>query len=224
MAKVIRIGKAENPAEIRTFQYLETNLPDTYLVLANASIQDLKSRVEVDAIVLGTSGIYTLEIKDWKGKIAGTEQGDWSVGGSFLRNPCDQVKLNSQVLRSFVGHNAKKIFRDPRVATSIRFNCLIVFADPEVDIAKAQANPFKWFLGCVRLDKLAPTILHQHERTQHFLTHDEIRSVAEELGALKGELGTWQADKEVMPAICPHCKRENRADAKFCGGCGKELG
>ena len=217
MAKVIKIGPTVNSGENVVVQYLRNkeNLPDSFLALTNVKVIDQRQSAEVDVIVFGTPGIYTLEIKDWAGRISGENNSQqWRHNGRMEDNPCFQADKNSKILRGFIRHQAAQAFSDVRIFNGITTSALVVLVHPGTDTSGVKAQTEKFLRICLKLEDLGPTILQDQEASKRFITPSEIRKLALLLGAPKEEIDAW----------CIHCHfKDNRAGAKFCRGCGKVL-
>ena len=217
MAKVIKVGPTVNSGENSLIQYLDNkcNLPDTFLVLTNVQVVDQQQSAEVDAIVFGTPGIYTLEIKDWAGKISGDNRSrQWRHNGRAEDNPCFQARQNNRILRSFIRHQSAQAFSDVRIFNGITMSALLVLVHPNADTSAVRAEEEDHLRICLKLDDLGPTLLKDQALSKRFITPSEIRKLAVLLGAAKEEIDAW----------CIHChEKGNRAGAKFCRVCGKSL-
>lgn len=216
MAMVIKVDTAENSGETSVSEYLKNaqNLPDSFLVLTNVRVTD-KSTAEVDAIVMGTPGIFTLEVKDWTGKVIGRNQGDWKHNNRTERNPCRQAIRNSQIVRSRFEHNATNMLGDPRVFNAITFIAMVVLVNPQADTSALECTDEEYLRVCNRLEDLGPRIQENEPKSKRFLTHAEIRRAALGLGAAKEKLDAW----------CAKCfNTGNREGAHFCAKCGEKLG
>lgn len=216
MAMVIRVDTAENSGETSVTEYLRNadNLPDSYLVLTNVRVTD-RDTAEIDAIVLGTPGIFALEVKDWTGKIVGRNQGDWTHHNRTERNPCRQALRNSGILRARFQHNATGMLGDPRLFHAITFLAMVVLVNPQADTSELDCTDEQFLRVCKSLDELGPRLLENSATSKRFLKNDEIRRAALALGASKEKLDAW----------CPKCfYTRNREGAHFCAKCGEKLG
>lgn len=216
MAKVIQVGPTVNSGEEAVIHYLENkdNLPDTFLALANTQVVDQQQSAEVDMIVFGMPGVYTLEIKDWSGKVAGNNRSrQWQHNGRAENNPCWQARQNSKILRSFIRHKASEALGDPRIFNAITFQALLVMVNPAADTSEVKVEPEDFLRVCLKVGELGPAIQHDQALSKRFIVPAEIRKMALMLGAPKEELDAW----------CIHCHYKNRKEAHFCRGCGKSL-
>lgn len=214
MAKVIELSPPENAGEKLVLEYLKMNLPDPCLVLGNLTVPDPSGAAQVDAIVLGQLGLYVIEVKDWKGKLAGAANGPWQKDGHRMPNPCAQARVGSQKLRSHIRRHAKEVFGDERIFHSLDVYALLVLVDPQADTSEVKVEESKYFRVCTQLEQLLPKLHECQTESKRFLTTSDIQRMAEFLGVPKGDLATPK---------CPHCNAENRAGAKFCIKCGGKL-
>ncbi len=248
MATLIRIGPVGDPSELEALRCLEGTLSDQYLVLANGQIPEGGQLIEVDALVVGAPGVFIIEIKNWRGKVVGSEMGAWTNDGIEVKNPIQQVKTASRAVKNFLQEKgfAKKIFLpDPRVALSIRSWAVVMFFNNHVDLSGVSFHSqFAWLLGCMTTPALIAKIAAMHDMTMHRLKLEEIRNIAYVLGAPKDQVDAWFARQngQIAPApakseqtnanaapspihtrVCGRCSEENKADAKFCKKCGQKF-
>ena len=221
MAKIIPIGKPENLGESRTFQYLETKLPDTTLVLTNVAVPDSRGNRDVDALLFSNTGVHVIEIKDWVGTLSGREVGDWKQDEATVKNPCFQTNQTREIFRNFVMRNSKKIFDDARSSYGVPFEALLVLVHDTANTDAVKIQGLEHFHVCKKLDDLASTIARQRARTRQFLMTAEIRKIAELLGARKSDLDAWE--QMLAQKSCSKCSHENRPSAKFCLHCGAKF-
>jgi len=97
--------------ELQTLQLLE-GLPDDYHIISNALISCAQKTSEMDAIVIGPTGIFVIETKNNKGVIYGHPnkrswvQIKYDRGGNQYRkdlyNPIKQVKTHVYVLANLL--------------------------------------------------------------------------------------------------------------------------
>jgi hypothetical protein len=75
-----------------------TNLPDTYTIFHDVFHPDFNGKV--DHIVIGPTGVFALEVKDWRGMITLSGQGVLSVDGKHDQTPTVNTTLaQAQSLR-----------------------------------------------------------------------------------------------------------------------------
>lgn len=97
MARLHVLGDWHGPGEERTAKTLESELPDTWEVIASRQIPTQTGTVDLDLIVVGEHGIYVCEEKAW-GPAIDVGEVAWYVNGQQRSNPADQVAHASRVL------------------------------------------------------------------------------------------------------------------------------
>ena len=95
--------------EHKALSNIEEDLPDGYHVFTNVRIHE---RMESDMVVVGPSGVYVLEVKNYKGTLRGNEKDRyWTLhktgrqGGSYskkISNPLGQLKRNIFALSQYL--------------------------------------------------------------------------------------------------------------------------
>jgi len=226
MAKVIELSPPENSGEKLVLEYLKANLPEECLVLGNLSVPAPSGAAQIDAVILSHLGVCTVEVKDWKGKLSGRENGMWHREGKPMPNPCEQAVIGGKKLRTYVRQHAEEIYGDKRLFHSLDVYTLVVLVDPQADTSQVNVEESRYLRMCKRLEELIPKINECHADTKKFLRVVEIQKMAECFGVPKGELDAWaqMCSGQVMSALkCPHCGEENRSEARFCRRCGREL-
>ncbi len=136
----IRYGKEPMDEGEKRVDDILRSLPEDYLVLDHVYLEGTagKPAREVDHIVIKRNAIICIESKNLHGKIKGQLSGLWTVVGpdnvsTPLENPYNQVLINSKVIKTLIKTKADKIFKDPRVASSMWVYPLIVFSHPGSD-------------------------------------------------------------------------------------------
>lgn len=72
MARLVKLGKLK-PGEDVLAEHLRESLSDDYLVLTSFDVGR-----EVDVAVLASQALFALEAKNWKGRIQGSDNGEWT--------------------------------------------------------------------------------------------------------------------------------------------------
>lgn len=95
--------------EWRALSALKKELPDSYHIFANVKIHE---NMEADLVVVGPSGVYDVEVKNYKGRIEGdAESKGWTLhkigrnGGVYekgIKNPLGQLKRNIYILSKYL--------------------------------------------------------------------------------------------------------------------------
>jgi len=90
-------------------------LPDTYHILKNIIAGSSNSKAEIDIVVIGETGVFIIEIKNWKGKITGDVSDiKWRQKKTSTRNklftekydnPLKQIKRQWRCLTNFLEDN-----------------------------------------------------------------------------------------------------------------------
>ncbi|MDR2203161.1 MAG: NERD domain-containing protein [Nitrososphaerota archaeon] len=144
---------------------LTKNLGNEYYLINGAYIRG--DRGDVDHILLGPSGVYVLETKNWRGKI--TCYGDqWLRSGKKIKNsPSLQIKRNTQKIIHLVG-NAPTL-RD----IHIWVEGLLVFTNPNTDLN--INNPT---VTTLKLAKLSEYIKKQPNNR---LTKEQIQQIIKQI-------------------------------------------
>lgn len=69
MAELYPFGQPENESERKAFEYLRTNLPDSYKLFTNLEIKQGVDIYEIDLIIMALHCVYVVDIKNWHGSI-----------------------------------------------------------------------------------------------------------------------------------------------------------
>lgn len=94
MAKHIPYGERQDrPGENRVFDFLKTELPDSYTLWTNFLFPSKKGEErEVDLVVTGPCGIYVIEMKDFDGRIV-VRPDEWVLSnGKTEKPPFEQAR------------------------------------------------------------------------------------------------------------------------------------
>jgi serine/threonine protein kinase len=106
MARHIPFSPPVNASEKWAFDFLNSRLPDHYVLLTNVELIGLAGfSVEVDAVVIGDYAIYLVDVKGYTGKVeAGRHL--WLADGQEVENPLPKINKNSKI---FAGRIRRKI-------------------------------------------------------------------------------------------------------------------
>ena len=88
MARLVELGGAPvNRAERDVVQRLVADLPKRWAVIPNVDIHDQRSGhpYECDAIVVGGSGVWIVEVKGWRGRIQAVSGRQWQLNVHQLK-------------------------------------------------------------------------------------------------------------------------------------------
>ncbi len=96
-----------NAGEARVARYLKPLTRHHYYVLNNVMLKRGDDSVQMDHIVIGRSGIFVIETKNYHGSVSGNENAyKWShhIGGNHFTfyNPCRQNATHIRVLKSYL--------------------------------------------------------------------------------------------------------------------------
>lgn len=108
MAEYIRIGEPANEAEREGFRLLRDLLPEHYQILGNFDLrlENRRTSMEFDAVVIGEYGFYAVEIKGWTGMIRGGDR-DWYLSWGRLPNPLNYLEKKTKALAQFIRHRVE---------------------------------------------------------------------------------------------------------------------
>jgi hypothetical protein len=102
MARLYTQGEFVGPGERLTARYLENNLPDDWVVVANKELPGRDSAREIDFIVVGKNVLFLVEEKYWWGPIRGNENGWVLNSGESFRSPLRKVEEGGKRLASLL--------------------------------------------------------------------------------------------------------------------------
>ncbi|HMR89557.1 MAG TPA: NERD domain-containing protein kinase family protein, partial [Saprospiraceae bacterium] len=113
MARIIKPPYFEsvvNDGEKRLLQFLQVNLPDTYILIPNIELAATNTRNnrtqywEYDLVVVAPHAIFNIENKDWKGRIEG-DNNYWYINDKERPNPLKTCRLKSSILAATLKEN-----------------------------------------------------------------------------------------------------------------------
>ncbi len=125
---------------------LEKALPDHYYCVTNVQVSYENRHNELDAVVVGPTGIYIVEVKNVSGRICGSYTDkqflqDKGKRSKEMDNPVYQVKMHADILSRFLKANGVRtwvqgtvLFVNPRATmaiTDIPTNAIPIFAVSE---------------------------------------------------------------------------------------------
>lgn len=91
MARLVQVGDFVGPGERLTAAYLETHLPDDWVVIGNKELVAPDGTTkETDFIVVGRNVVYVVEEKHWAGRIDGDDR-RWYPAFGPVRSPISLV-------------------------------------------------------------------------------------------------------------------------------------
>jgi hypothetical protein len=157
---------------------------DDYIVFNDIVLPDSKG--SVDYLLIGTNGIFAVEIKNYAGVVT-CEEDEWFVAGKPIRSLSNQAKRNSIALR---GCLAKLFSHSPTGLPSIV--PLLVFLG-----SRRKLKVFKPTLAVLRLDELV-AFIHSRE-TERPITSDEKHAMVHHLQLLQRNFA-YLSDESVLEA------------------------
>jgi len=115
--------------EERTLEYLSQALPGGYVVMNQIEVPNARSRTgftEIDAVVIGPAGVFTVEVKNNAGEVFGGDEHarSWAVkkigrrGGTYnstMRNPIRQALSQTMTLKAYLAACGIKAWVQPVV-------------------------------------------------------------------------------------------------------------
>jgi len=113
-AKHIALGSIHDN-ERKPVQFLIDNLPKDYYVVSNGTFRNGTN--EIDAVVIAPHAIYSIELKNYNGKITG-DQNHWYISGREEKSPIGIARWKAQSLASdlrLYNHELGRIFVQPLV-------------------------------------------------------------------------------------------------------------
>lgn len=111
------------------------NLPDGYVVVNDVWVSHGKRRCQIDHLVMGPSGVFVIEDKNWKGEVTGrVDDREWLQRKSDtvvrLPNPIRQAASHAYTVRGLLNKNALRVFGDPGAAKTLWVQPVVVSAHP----------------------------------------------------------------------------------------------
>ena len=146
------------------------SLPDDYIVLNDIVLPDSKGNV--DYLLIGPNGIFSIEIKNYSGFVK-CEEDEWFINGRRIRSLSKQAKRNGIAVRGCIAQSfAGSQTGIPYVAP------LLVFVG-----SRTKLKLFKPTVPVLKLGELVEFI--RHRETKRFITPDEKRALVPPLQLLQ---------------------------------------
>lgn len=153
------------PGEEKVSATLEEKLPGDFVVLNSPRISYHGATVDIDHVVIGPNGIFTIESKNMQGTITGGLMGNWvqerkrSGKGRRVKigNPASQVSHYAKILKSYLGG---KYAHEYNTKISIKIYPIVVFVHQDTDLLGMDYTK-PGFVGRVRIltmEELIPFI------------------------------------------------------------------
>jgi hypothetical protein len=153
--------------EKRVAQLLSSKLNDDYYLLNDLYLRD--GGGDIDHIVLGPSGVFVLETKNWSGNIT-CNGDDWQRAGkrNFSGSPSRQVKRNTTKIKQIIDNNPA-------------LRALGVFVEGIVVFTNNHSN--------LHVNNPSVPILNLSQLTQHITAYRSARSLShQQLEAIGKEI------------------------------------
>ncbi len=139
--------------EKRVIQLLKSKLNDDYFLINDVIYESdrgkrVRYKENIDHIVLGPSGIFVIETKDYRGKI--TCKGSyWTVPFPYGRSPSGQAKGNAFWVKETI--DASGVSETFKIRLYVK--PIVVFSNPDVELERIDPE-----VEVVKLDELADSI------------------------------------------------------------------
>jgi len=220
MARLVELGKLK-PGEDILAEHLCESLSDYYLVITSFNVGR-----EVDVAVLAPQALFVLEAKHWKGRIQGSDNGEWTqitpTGETSTHpNPLDQISDTWKGVSNFL------ITQLPGFNSWVQG--ILVFTHPNCERAwslsfRDEETP------ALLLEETVPFIEAFTPRTRTSPLTPENYDLIEK--AFRGRLTeqdqfAYQAAPVIEPGVevqadwdCPKCSIHNSGARRFCSSCG----
>ncbi|MDD5706439.1 MAG: nuclease-related domain-containing protein [Kiritimatiellae bacterium] len=174
--KHIRLARMEQDGadgEREIIPYLK-KLPDTYTVVCDLDFAD--SYGNIDHLVIGPTGIFAIDVKNWKGTVAADGKGELLING----RPTDKPVVRAFTRRTMdLKDRIKALTRlDPYV------QCLFVFPRTYIDAKWGTTGA----VHCVQMDQLADYI--QKHKCKNPLQPADLARLVEAAKALQALAGS----------------------------------
>ena len=164
--KFCNLIKAEisgNKGEAKALKKLES-IRSKNVLLKNVELSDGERRTELDAIVITTSGVTIVEIKNSSKDIFIDEIGDYYRTGEFLRrdyNIADKMSLKKELLRKALGERGQ----------DIQIRSILVFTDNRIEIQNRYTDIRTCFVS--QLPYIIDGIRNCHNLTEEDMVYFE---------------------------------------------------
>ncbi len=145
-----------------------TDLPDTYSVFHDVTHPSINGNI--DHIVVGPTGVFTLETKDWRGGVTLSGQGTLTVDGKHD---------HTRDAKAILGRSRElKVKIEALSNISIFVQAVMVFPKASVDVLPETRSP----LAVHRLDRLGDYLTKPAPARQ--LTPQQVDTITRDLQAL----------------------------------------
>lgn len=170
------------PGEEKVSTTLEEKLPGDFVILNSPRISYHGATIDIDHVVIGPNGIFTIECKNMQGAITGGLMGNWTQerkrSGKSRRvkigNPASQVSHYAKILKSYIGG---KYAHEYNERISIKIYPIVVFVHHDTDLLNMDYTK-PGFIGRVRILTMEDLIPFICSREGASYTPDEIDRLA----------------------------------------------
>jgi len=128
--RVYAFGEPENDGERRVIRYLDEHLPGEYRIYHSLERHSAGQMYEWDVLVLAPHAVFSIEVKDWPGRIVGNDR-EWLLGNNAVRpNPVPLAAKKARILKTRLTE------RDPFLK-AVWVEPVVVIADDRVQLQLA---------------------------------------------------------------------------------------
>jgi len=174
------LGRKKEDPVTRTLK----NLGDDYIVFNDIVLPDSKGNV--DYLIIGTNGVFAVEIKSYSGVVK-CEADEWFVGGKPVRSLSNQAKRNSITVRGGLA----KLFADSPAGLPAIVPLLVFLG------SRRKLKLFKPTLAVLGLEELVDFI--RSRESERPITPDEKRAMVHHLQLLQRNFA-YLSDESVLEA------------------------
>lgn len=175
-------GVYGQPGEEKVSITLEENLPGDFVILNSPRISYHGATIDIDHVVIGPNGIFTIESKNMQGTITGGLMGNWTQerkrGGKGRRvkigNPASQVSHYAKILKSYIGG---KYAHEFNAKLPIKIYPIVVFVHEDTDLSVMDFTK-PGYVGRVRVLTIGELISYICTREGANYTPEEIEKLA----------------------------------------------
>lgn len=182
--RIYKIAEYDHQAEQRQFDEIVRILSlrfadatDDALLIGNYNIEG----VELDGLLITSSGIQVLEFKNWGGNIIARENGAWTSGnliidgGASDKNPFVQIRSNrsrtAQGLSRYLGQPVRNV------------QALIIFAKPScIDVAQLSPTVKLWLKLCDSSDLASSLLTTNVDHNLRLFSPEDFAQLPSKLG------------------------------------------
>ncbi len=181
------------------------DLDDNYILINDLKLPD--SYGNIDHVLLGSTGIFAIETKDFEGRIRC--RGDdwyqykyqWVIPQEYaIRSPSKQAKRNALSLKQIIETESN---------LDLWVDAILVFTNSNIELV--MNNPT---ITALKICDLSDYI--RNKKTNTPISHEKLETIGKSLMESLNRKG-------VNTALCPSCGHENPHESIFCGNCGRKI-